>query len=138
LTHVYLRPSAGFVQPEHWEDLQDYLPCTLARQNLTRTFNCTPFYAASLPYQQWEYDQQARDEADDLLGDADHPFLKRQQQIRHEEEVHGIKVTALESGCNPPQSLTRTENLDEEPNQAVCDFTSFDHPVERKHDPATP
>jgi hypothetical protein len=24
------------------EILQDYLPCRLARQNLTRTFNCTP------------------------------------------------------------------------------------------------
>lgn len=33
----------------------------------------SPFYAASLPYTQWDYDRQAQDQAKDILKDTDNP-----------------------------------------------------------------
>jgi plastocyanin len=38
---------------------------------LQNTDSSAPFYAASLPYQQFDYDRQAQDEARDLLSDSD-------------------------------------------------------------------
>ena len=40
---------------------------------LQNTDSTKPFYATSLPYIQWDYDKQARDEAQDILRDPDNP-----------------------------------------------------------------
>lgn len=44
---------------------------------LQNTDSSAPFYAASLPYDQFDYDRQARDETRDLLTDSDTPREER-------------------------------------------------------------
>lgn len=44
---------------------------------LQNSYPNDPFYAASLPYDQFDYDRQARDEARDLLTDSDTPREER-------------------------------------------------------------
>jgi plastocyanin len=49
--------------------------------------NTKPFYAASLPYIQSDYDKQAKDEAQDVLGDADNPTEEVKDFPRAQNEV---------------------------------------------------
>lgn len=47
----------------------------------------SPFYAASLPYTQSDYDRQARDEAEDILADTDNPREEVRDFPRSQNEV---------------------------------------------------
>ena len=47
----------------------------------------SPFYAASLPYTQSDYDKQARDEAEDILKDIDNPQEEVRDFPRFQHEV---------------------------------------------------
>ena len=47
----------------------------------------SPFYAASLPFTQSDYDKQARDEAEDILKDTDNPKEEVRDFPRSENEV---------------------------------------------------
>lgn len=51
------------------------------------TDSTSPFYSASLPYTQSDYDKQARDEAADILSDTDNPKEEAKDFPRSEHEV---------------------------------------------------
>jgi len=51
------------------------------------TDSTSPFYAASLPYTQSDYDRQARDEAEDILKDTDKPKEEVRDFPRSKNEV---------------------------------------------------
>lgn len=51
------------------------------------TDSTSPFYAASLPYTQSDYDKQAQDEASDILNDADNPNEEVKDFPRSKNEV---------------------------------------------------
>jgi plastocyanin len=56
-----------------------------------------PFYSASLPYQQSDYDRQARDEARDLLNDTDTSgdLLKDHGHAEHRDSRHSENVVLM-------------------------------------------
>lgn len=54
----------------------------------------SPFYMATLPYIQGDYDKQARDNAADMIGDTDSPYEER-SDFRHSQNV--ILMTGEES-----------------------------------------
>jgi plastocyanin len=67
----------------------------------------SPFYAPSLPYHQWDYDQQARDQANDLIRDSDNPQEERHDFPRTFNEVIMTGEVAATGGGRQYLSIVR-------------------------------